>query len=235
MFTVQCDFDATITVHDLGVRLQKSFTTDRAEWDRTNDEYEAGLISVEECQRRQFAKVRISADEARDFAVREVEVRPGFSQAVEYCLGEGIRFVIVSNGMDIYIDAVLQKLGLSDLERYSGHGRVTGDGMSIEYADPEGNPIEENFKVACLRHLQAAEQPVVCIGDSISDIAPALGADHVIARGGLLERFRRHELPHFAFETFYEIKDHLRGLLASRAGRPLRNPGPRHSERSVAE
>ncbi|MDA0989027.1 MAG: MtnX-like HAD-IB family phosphatase [Chloroflexi bacterium] len=215
MLTVQCDFDDTITVHDLGAALLKNFAADQSAWQKVDEDYHAGRISVEECQRRQFAHERVGENAVRDFAASTVEIRTGFSQVVDYCRNEGIRFVVVSNGIDLYIDAILENLGLADLERYSAQARITNKGIAVDYVDPTGLPLEEHFKIACLRHLQAGNQPIVCIGDSVSDIPPALEADHVIARSEMLDYFQRHQLPHFSFETFYDVKEHLQWLLHS--------------------
>lgn len=213
MLTIQCDFDDTITVHDVGAALLEAFGP--RNWRQIEEEYKSGLISVEEEIRSQFANMGASQKEILDFVARTAEIRPGFSQLVDYCREEGIRFVIVSNGLDLYIEPILLKLGLADLERYSGQARMTSQGIAVDYIDPTGIPVEKGFKAAWLRHLKAAKQPVVCIGDAISDIPPALEADHVIARSVLLDHFQRHRLPHFTFETFYDIRHHLQSLLHS--------------------
>jgi 2-hydroxy-3-keto-5-methylthiopentenyl-1-phosphate phosphatase len=215
LLTIQCDFDDTITVHDLGGALLESFATIQSDWQRVDDDYHAGRISVEECQRIQFANMKIGRKEVIEFAVMEVKIRPGFSQVVDYCRSEGLRFVIVSNGLDIYIDPILENLGLADIERYSGHARITDTGIAVDYVDPTGTPLMENFKTSCLRYLQTRKQPIVCIGDSVSDIPPALEADHVIARSKLQDHFQSHGLPHFTFDTFYDVHRHLDRLLHS--------------------
>ena len=210
MFTIQCDFDGTITVNDVGAALLDTFGP--TDWRQIEEEYTSGRISAEEEMRRQFADMKVSQEAILDFVARTVEVRPGFSQLVAYCRKEGIRFVIVSNGLDTYIDPILLKLGLADLERYSGQAVVTTDGITIDYIDPGGANLEKGFKLACLRHLQAGGGPIVCIGDSMNDIAPALEADHVMAIGKLQNHFRINRLPHSTFETFYDVKEHLQGL-----------------------
>ena len=215
LFTVQCDFDDTITVQNVGAALLENFAQDQRAWQQIDEEYHAGRITVEECNRRQFAHVGVDQKTVQDFVARTVEVRPGFPQMVDFCRKEDIRFVIVSNGIDLYINAVLQKLGLADLERYSAKARITNEGITIDYTDPMGTQVEENFKVTCLRHLQTGKLPIVLIGDGIADIPPALEADHVIARSELLDHFQRNQLPHFAFETFYDVQHHLESLLYS--------------------
>lgn len=213
MLTIQCDFDDTITVHDVGGALLETFSP--VGWQQIEEEYRSGQISAEEEIRRQFAHMKVSQEVALDFVDRTVEVKPGFSQLIEYCRKEGIRFVIVSNGLDLYIEPILLKLGLPDLERYSARAVVTPEGIAVDYVYPEGANLEEGFKMAYLRHLQNGGHPIVYIGDSMSDIPPALKADHVIARSEMLDYFQLHQLPHFSFKTFYDVQEHIQGLLHS--------------------
>jgi len=212
MLTIQCDFDDTITVDNVGAALLTRFAVDQKAWQQIDEEYHAGCITVEECNRRQFAHVRVGKREIQEFVKREVEVRPGFAEMVSFCRSNGIRFVIVSNGIDFYIDAILGKLGLSGVERYSGRARVTEKGIDIDYIDPTGARVERGFKMACQRHLRGAKRPIVCIGDGLADIEPALAADHVIARSRLLNHFHSQGLPHFPYEDFYEVKSYLEEL-----------------------
>ena len=210
LFTIQCDFDGTITIQDIGAALLETFCP--GTWRQIEDEYRSGKISVEEEVRRQFAGMRVSHGVILDFVAQTAEVRPGFSQLVGDCRKEGMRFVIVSNGLDLYIEPILQELGLPGLERYSGRAGVTAEGITVDYIYPGGANSGEGFKLACLRHLRAGGMPIVYIGDAISDILPAREADHVIARGELLDHFRLNRLSHSSFETFYDVQDHLQRL-----------------------
>ena len=210
MYTVQRDFDSTITVHDVGGALLETFGP--RNWRQIEEEYRSGQISAEEETRRQYAQIKVGQKAILDFVDRTVDVRPGFSQLVDYCRREGMRFVIVSNGLDTYIEPILVKLGLPDLERYSGHAVVTPEGIAVDYSYPGGAGLEEGFKLACLRHLRTGGNPIVYIGDGITDITPALQADHVMARGELQDYFRSNSLPHFTFDTFHDVQDTLQGL-----------------------
>ena len=210
MFTIQCDFDSTITVADVGATLLETFGP--RNWRQIEEEFRSGEISAEEEIRRQFANMQVTHQAVLDLVARTAEVRPGFLQLVDYCRRESMRFVIVSNGLDIYIESILLKLGLSDLEWYSARAGVTPEGVAVNYIYPERANLEEGFKLAWLRHLQADGKPIICIGDAISDIPPALEADHVIARSELQDHFHLNQFPHYTFETFHDIHDHLQEL-----------------------
>ena len=134
MFTVQCDFDDTITVSNVGEALLDEFVPEQ--WRDFDAEYLAGQFTVEESNRRKFALIKASEKAIHEFVIRTVAFRPGFLQFVEDCRKEHIGFVIVSCGLDQYIDPSLRKMDLLDLERYSGRGLVTGDGIAVDYVDP---------------------------------------------------------------------------------------------------
>ena len=214
LFTVQCDFDDTITVSNVGEALLDEFVPEQ--WRDFDAEYLAGQFTVEESNRRKFALIKASEKAIHEFVSRTVEFRPGFLQFVEYCRKEHIGFVIVSCGLDQYIDPSLRKMDLLDLERYSGRGLVTGDGIAVDYVDPRRVRRNEGFKVACLEYLKQRGRPVIYIGDGRSDVAPAIKADHVIARDELLEHFDSRSIPHFKFDTFYDVLQVVKGLLVGR-------------------
>jgi len=204
LYTVQCDFDDTIIIGNLSTALRNAFALEG--WQDIEAQYAASQLTVEESNRRQFALVKASKEELQEYASQMVIVRPGFQEFADYCRRVGIGFTIVSSGLDLYIEPVLEKLNLLDLEMYSGHGRVTDDGIAVAYTDPWGVDCQEGFKLACLRYLRQRGQPIIYIGDGLSDIAPAIEADYIIARDSLREHFRRTSLHHFSFETFHDVR-----------------------------
>ena len=107
MFTVQCDFDDTITVSNVGEALLDEFVPEQ--WRDLDSEYLAGQFTVEESNRRKFALIKASEKAIHEFVSRTVEFRPGFLQFVEYCRKEHIGFVIVSCGLDQYMTLVFAK------------------------------------------------------------------------------------------------------------------------------
>ncbi len=204
MYTVMCDFDNTITVGNVSEAVLGAFAS--PDWKQVETDFVAGRISVEESNRRQFPLVRAREEEIGAFVRRAVEVRPGVPEFVDYCRGVGIEVVVVSSGVDTYIEPMLRMLGLADLELRAGRGRVSDRGIVVDYADPAGAPIDDGFKLAWLEALKQRGRPVVYIGDGEPDIEAALRADHVIARDDLERHFRDRSLPHFAFDTFHDVR-----------------------------
>ena len=111
---VQCDFDGTITEEDMGFLLLDSFASE--DWRRLLTEYREGRMSVGHFNTRAFAMVKADKHRLLEALQGNVKVRAGFHELVSCCMGKGLRFVIVSNGLDFYIRAVLKDLRLGDLE-----------------------------------------------------------------------------------------------------------------------
>lgn len=214
MFTIQCDFDDTITVGDLGTSIVDAFGS--KEWERSEELYLDGKIGVEETSRIQYGLVRTTRKEVEAFISRNTCIREGFVDFVAYCRERGLSFVIVSSGLDIYIEPTLERLNLSDVELYSAKGIYANGGIDVQYRDPMGRAIEAGFKEAYLKHLKERGLPMVYIGDSMSDIEPAKGSDHVFARGKLADVLKREGVGFHHFDTFHDVTRAVDELVANR-------------------
>ena len=207
MLLVQCDFDDTITIGNVSALIRTAFAPD--EWREMEDEYHAGLYSVEESNIRQFALVRAARTEIEDYVRTHVIVRDGFEEFVRYCRREGIRLAVVSSGLDLYIRPTMQRLGLERLKVSSGKAHVNRSGIQVEYTGPSGKSLRRAFKESFLRHFKTSGYTVIYIGDGLSDIVPATEADFVIARSDLEHHFRDNALPCYTFRTFKDVVGHV--------------------------
>ena len=204
---VQCDFDDTISIGNVSTAIREVFGPEG--WEQMEEEYLSGKCSVEESNIRQFALVHASKTDIEDFVLGDVVIRYAFDQFVDYCNGEGVRLVVVSSGLDLYIHPALEQFGLDHLEVHSGKASVDQDGIHVEYRDPTGAVITQGFKESYLRHFQSEGNTVIYIGDGRSDIVPAAEADFVIARSTLESHLKANDLPHYSFDTFDDVGKHV--------------------------
>ena len=207
MILVQCDFDDTITVGNVSAAIREMYGPE--DWATMEKEFVSGKYSVEESNIRQFALVKADKKAIEDLVLGDVVVRYAFDEFVDYCHGVGIRLVVVSSGLDLYIDPTLVQLGLEHLEVHSGMAEVTPQGVSVEYTNPLGNVITRGFKESYVRYHKQEGNTVIYIGDGLSDIVPAEEADFVIARSTLEDHFRSRGLPYFSFDTFNDVGKHV--------------------------
>ncbi len=204
MLTVQCDFDETIVTCNVSHLLLQAFAVEG--WQCAQALYDANRISVEESNRRQFSLLNADGAAINDFVLSNVEVRPGFSQFVKYCLDSGIHFTVVSNGIDLYVLPIMRSLGLSDIEVRCARSKITPGGIVLSYPDPSGSDLLQGFKLSWLRYHKSQRRSVVYIGDGKSDIPAASEADYVIARSALYSHFQSSGLPCYEFKDFFDVR-----------------------------
>ena len=203
MIVVQCDFDETVTAVDLGLGLREAFAPEG--WTVMEEDFLAGRCSPEENITKQFKLIKASKQEIEDFVLGNVVLRPEFGEFVDYCRGVGLKLVIVSSGLDIYIDMILGLLELEDLDVHSGKVTIGSDGMDVVYSNPDGDRNESGLKEAYVKHYKEAGHTVVYVGQGLSDIAPAEVADYVIARSSLAEHLTEQGISYDKFDTFQDV------------------------------
>ena len=200
---VQCDFDGTITEEDASFFLLDTFA--QGDWRRLLRDYKERRISVGEFNTRAFAMVKADKSILLGALKGEVRVRTGLHELVDYCLKKGFRLVIVSNGLDFYIKAVLKDLGLGNIEVYAAQASFYPEGMKVQYVGPDGKRLDDGFKEAYIKSFLKLGYRVIYMGNGDSDIAPAKYAHYVFATGDLLAYCRDNNLKYRPFETFTDV------------------------------
>jgi len=207
---VQCDFDGTITEKDASFLLLDAFA--QGDWRRLLREYKEHKISVGEFNTRAFAMVKADKATLLEALKGKVKVRAGFHKLVNYCLRKGFRFVIVSNGLDFYINAILKDLGLENIELHAAKTAFHPAGMKVQYIGPDGKRLEDGFKEAYVELFLKLGYRVIYMGNGDSDIAPARYAHHVFATDDLLTHCRGNNLDYKPFENFIDVVRYLEQL-----------------------
>jgi 2-hydroxy-3-keto-5-methylthiopentenyl-1-phosphate phosphatase len=204
---VQCDFDGTVTEEDTSFFLLDAFA--QGDWRQLLREYKEHRMSVGEFNTKAFAMVKADKPKLLEALKGNVKVRAGLHELVNYCLGKGFRLVIVSNGLDFYVEAVLKDLGLRNIEVYAAQASFHPEGMKVQYVGPDGKRLEDGFKEAYIQSFLKLGYKVIYIGNGDSDVAPAKYAHHVFATGDLLAYCRENNLKYKPFETFLDVVKEL--------------------------
>jgi len=205
---LQCDFDGTVIQNNLSVLLREHFAG--GDWQRIESDFLRGKLTVEQSNRLQFTLVKEPKERLQDFVLRHVKLRPGFVELVKYCQQNAISPVIVSSGLDFYIEPVLAHIGLADLEFYCGRTAFTDNGIEVTYVDPGGNTIDRGFKNKYLSWLRQRAGNIVYVGDGLSDFEAARNADFVFATGNLVRLLRMEPVAWSSFTDFYDLLHKLR-------------------------
>jgi len=200
---VQCDFDGTVTEEDTSFFLLDAFA--QGDWRRLLREYKEHRISVGEFNTKAFAMVKDDKPTLLEALKGKVKVRTGLHELVNYCLKKGFRLVIVSNGLDFYIKAVLKDLGLENIEVHAAQASFHPEGMKVQYVGPDGKRLEDGFKEAYIKSFLKLGYRVIYIGNGDSDFAPAKYAHYVFATGDLLAYCKDNNLKYKPFENFIDV------------------------------
>ena len=203
MEVIQCDFDGTVTRNNLSILLRENFAP--GEWRRIDADYLLGRITVEQSNKLQYALIKEPKEILQEFVRQNIDIRPGFVEFVSYCRENAVKLVIVSSGLDFYIETALAQIGIPDLELHCGRTDFTDDGIIVSYTDPEGNAIDGGFKGKYLKWLRGRNIKLIYVGDGLSDLEPACLADLVFATGHLATMLRFESVAWGRFIDFYDL------------------------------
>jgi len=203
------DFDGTISPVD----ISNTFFTRFAGRDAADavEQWKQGLISSCKCLERELDALEGDIESLREFA-REQPIDKGFYALREECLRWQVEVIVVSDGLDFYIEAFFARYGL-DVCLFSNRLEVVGGHRKLEF------PYHNAECGACgnckSSHVERAKQGgkfIVYIGDGLSDKCAVGKADLVFAKGDLGAYCTKHGIPHVAFENLTQVTEHLKSL-----------------------
>jgi 2,3-diketo-5-methylthio-1-phosphopentane phosphatase len=214
---VLCDFDGTIARDDVGNLFFRTFGGPGAE--RIVDEWKNGAISSRTCMEREASLVKASRHEVDRFVCR-CKLDPYFKDFIDFTARNDIEVVIVSDGLDHYIENMLMRNGLGDLQFYAnvtrfGDGRLT---VEFPYYDLRDCRDCGNCKTHHLEKFRRAGYYIIYVGNGLSDRCPATHSDLVFAKSELLEFCRQNGLNHVPYGNFRDVEREMLSRFVLRDG-----------------
>jgi 2-hydroxy-3-keto-5-methylthiopentenyl-1-phosphate phosphatase len=182
------DWDGTVTVRDSLVDAVRTFG-DAGVYGRSFDSYGEALAT-------EVGTIRASAAEVSAWAAEHVQVRPGFAT-----LAGRYEPVIVSSGLPQLIRPVLAREGI-DVELRSNDAEPAEDGWRLRFREPGLCPVCGD---KCKRAWLPEGEPLVYVGDGVSDTCAALASDRVFARDQLAKELVSRGVPFESFETLDDV------------------------------
>lgn len=202
MANILClDFDDTVVLQNTARLVFERFAS--PEWRDREADYKMGKLTVEQFNAAALRTVTATRDELRAFAAQAVTLRPGFLELLDWAHWNDWVPVIVSNGFDFYVDAVLDNAGVERVARHAGRARFDYRWL-VSYLSPRGVELEAGFKLSYAAAFQGMGDFVAYIGDGASDVEAAKLAPVVFARSTLLERLQGRDRV-YPFETFHDV------------------------------
>jgi 2-hydroxy-3-keto-5-methylthiopentenyl-1-phosphate phosphatase len=182
------DWDGTCTVHDSLVAA-------------VHDLGDAGIYELEyasygEALAAEVGTLRVTAEEAAEWAVANVELRQGFHELVDQHAP-----VIVSSGLPQLILPVLEREGL-DVEVRSNFAEPSPDGWRLRFRHEGLCPVCGD---RCKRRSLPDRRPLVFVGDGYSDRCASLACDRVFARDSLARYLDDQAVAYEPFDSLLDV------------------------------
>jgi 2-hydroxy-3-keto-5-methylthiopentenyl-1-phosphate phosphatase len=202
-WTVLCDFDGTIALEDVTDSLLLRFG--RPGWDVLEVDWREGRIGSRVCMQWQVALLDCHRDELMDHiaSIRIDDRFPSFVAALEE---RGWPLVVVSDGLDMVIAAILQRHGLGRLTVVANRLQSVGPrSWQLDFPNARPGCIGASGTCKCAWSQPPAVAPasrVLMIGDGASDFCVAGRADMTFARKRLLEHCLDNGLRHLPVADF---------------------------------
>ena len=203
MANILClDFDDTIVLDNTARQIFERFAD--SAWLEHERRYHEGNLSVEQFNAAALDLVSAEPEELKEFVLGVARPREGLLELLDWAQWNDWLPMVVSNGFDIYVNPVLDSLGIDRVTRHAGRARFDYR-WRVTYFSPRGVEIQDGFKLAYAASLRNTGDTVIYIGDGESDVAAAKLAERVFARSTLLERLRGVHDDVTAFETFHDV------------------------------
>jgi 2,3-diketo-5-methylthio-1-phosphopentane phosphatase len=209
---VLCDFDGTVARDDVGNLLFRTFTRN-GEAMRVVERWKRGEMSSRDMLEEEASLARVDQD-ALDLFLGERNLDPYFKDFHDFARRRGIEVVIVSDGLDYYVESLLVRHGLGHLDFFANHLQFNGgDGFGVTF--PWHNLLECTDCGCCKTHhlYRYREQGyfIIYVGDGLSDRCPCETADFVFAKGDLLAHCREKGIAHVEFDNFRDVEREVLG------------------------
>ncbi|MGZ3579234.1 MAG: MtnX-like HAD-IB family phosphatase [Syntrophales bacterium] len=206
---ILCYFDGTVSTVDMGNEILNRFT-DKG-WEEIDRAYCAGEIGSRVAYMRVASLFTGSRSQMLEFVSGREKIDPHFLEFYRFCQSKGVDLKIVSDGLDFYIDAILKRNNLHDIEFFSNVTVFQDDNkLSIEF--PRMNDKCEKCgtcKKDVLRDYRSNYDRVIYVGNGYSDVCPAKDADLVFAKEVLYEKCRQDGTACVHYENFRDILIYL--------------------------
>ncbi len=205
------DFDGSFCRRDVGHQLFKHFSGGRNL--EIVERWKKGEISSRDCLLQEASMIKATAAEIYDF-LASFDLMPGAVELYELIRRSKIPFYLVSDGNDIYINYILEKFGLSDIQFFSNHGEMSGNSLTLSFPYINRGCKRcgtcKGARILDVIEPNAQDWKVIFIGDGLSDLCALPHADKIFARGDLLNYCRLNNIEAIEYSDFFDILNRLR-------------------------
>lgn len=220
---VFCDFDGTITQVDATDLILTELA--HPSWREVEQEWVRGAIGSRECLERQMALVETS-EQQLNALIDSLPLDPDFARFYGFVQSRGLPFYVVSDGFDYVIQRTLKRAGIdgqlrNGVQLFASALRFEGRRLatSFPHAGPGCAHGCATCKAAIIQRLGQEHDPIVFVGDGLSDRFAVEEADLVFARRQLLAYCGKKRIECRSFQTFRDVQRELTRKLKGESGK----------------
>ena len=211
------DFDDTAAVQNIAELLLHRFGS--STWTDVRQQFRDGKLSLKEYQEITFREVRADRSAMQHYVREHGILRPWFPELHQFCRQRDIPLAVVSQGLDFYISALLERDGFGDVPIYAVDTTFHEGAISYHYNHSyPGKENQGNSKAFVVEEFQKRGYYVVFAGDGMSDLEASRQADLVFAHRTLARYCDEEGIPYSPFHDYRSVLLTLRDLDVSDDG-----------------
>ena len=198
---VLTDFDDTAAAQNVAELLLNQFGDPG--WRDVRQRFRDGQINLKEYQEITFRNIRADRATMQAYVKDHANLRPYFRDLWGFCQTNNIPMAVVSQGLDFYIEAVLERAGIGRVPVYAVDTEFKGGKISYHYNHTyPGKESQGNSKGFVVESFQNRGCYVFFAGDGQSDLEAARKADVTFAHRTLAKFCDEESIPYQPFEDF---------------------------------
>jgi 2-hydroxy-3-keto-5-methylthiopentenyl-1-phosphate phosphatase len=216
MIRIFCDFDGTVCPQDVGEKFFKKFAGERAEIDVRR--LLAQEITMQQWLTGLCDAIGVIEQQCVESFVEQFQLDPHFAGFARFCQQHDLPLMILSDGLDFYIERILSSNGLQDLPFFANcstfipvDGGVKLD-VKFPFTDAECHACG-NCKRNHMLSTSADDDILVYVGDGYSDRCPVRYADIVFAQKQLITYCQGQNITYTTFHHFGDVQKNMEELL----------------------
>jgi len=208
------DFDGTITKTDTLSKFLEDYADDK--WLDIENDWREGKFGSQECLVRQFELIPNLSPELIDSFLDTMEIDEGFIPFCKKAKQKKIPIVILSDGLDYFINRILEKNKINFINVITNHAYFEENGKMkgkfiIEFPNDSKHCTNNAGTCKCkaVKNLKKLYKKVVYVGDGASDFCVAKEPDLVYAKAGLAQYCRNNNIKYVEYTSYKDISDCL--------------------------
>ena len=198
---VLTDFDDTAAAQNVAEMLLNRFGN--PDWKDVRQSFRDGYMDLKEYQEITFRNIEADRATMQSYVKEHANLRPYFKELWGFCQANEIPMAVVSQGLDFYIEALLEKEGVPRVPVYAVETEFHSGTITYHYnhAYP-GKESLGNSKGYIVESFQKRGCNVFFAGDGRSDQEAARMADGIFAHSALAKFCDDEGIAYQPFEDF---------------------------------